>query len=178
MNATGTTLLEITLLDINDWPPEAIGTYNIFVNENTEKVLIEIKVTIQVNSYHVMCILRSHVSYLIFLWIFSPLLQAIDNDEPGNNNSVIRFRLLPGYLSGNFTINSTTGVLTSLAPLDREEIDTTLNGRIVLTVELYDLGDPSLSSTVNVTINVEVMLKQNLSQFLIKYNKMIIYLTD
>ncbi|KAM5171977.1 cadherin-related family member 2 [Mantella aurantiaca] len=122
-NATGTTLLEITLIDINDWPPEAIGTYNIFVNENTEEVYIEIK--------------------------------AIDNDEPGNNNSIIRFQLLPGYLSENFTINSITGVITTLTPLDREEIDITLNGRIVLTVELYDLGVPSLSSEVNVTINVE-----------------------
>ncbi|XP_077328531.1 cadherin-related family member 2 isoform X2 [Lithobates pipiens] len=123
LNATGTTLLEITLIDINDWPPEAIGTYNIFVNENAKEVSIEIK--------------------------------AIDNDEKGNNNSIIRFRLLPGYLSENFTINSITGVITSLTPLNREEIDITLNGRIVLTVELYDLGVPSLSSEVNVTINVE-----------------------
>ncbi|XP_018429719.1 PREDICTED: cadherin-related family member 2-like, partial [Nanorana parkeri] len=123
MNATGTTLLEITLIDINDWPPEAIGTYNLFVYENTDEVFIEIK--------------------------------AIDNDEPGNNNSIIRFRLLPGYLSENFTINSTTGIITSFAPLDREEIDITMKGRIELTVELYDLGYPSLSSEVIVTINFE-----------------------
>nr|DBA30926.1 TPA: hypothetical protein GDO54_006850 [Pyxicephalus adspersus] len=123
INATGTTLLEITLIDINDWPPEATGTYNIFVNENSDDVHIEIT--------------------------------AFDNDEPGNSNSMIRFRLLPSYLSGNFSINSITGVITSNGPLDREEIDITLNGRIVLTVELYDLGVPSLSSEVIVTINVE-----------------------
>ncbi|XP_075065235.1 cadherin-related family member 2 [Mixophyes fleayi] len=123
MNATGTTLLEIILLDINDWPPEAIGTYNIFVNENTDDVYIP--------------------------------LQAFDNDEPGTNNSVIEFELLPRDFNGNFSINVTTGLITSLDPLDREAIDITLNGRIVLTTRLYDLGVPSLSSTVNVTINVE-----------------------
>lgn len=52
LNATGTTLLEITLIDINDLPPEAIGTYNIFVNENTEEVSIEIKVKNHVNGYY------------------------------------------------------------------------------------------------------------------------------
>ncbi|KAM9311639.1 cadherin-related family member 2 [Gastrophryne carolinensis] len=123
MNATGTTLLEISLLDINDCAPEAIGTYNIFVHENTDEVYIEIRAT--------------------------------DADEPGNNNSVIQFLLPEGEFSGNFSINTTTGIITSLAPLDREAINITQNGRIVLTVTLYDLGVPSLSSQVNVTVNVE-----------------------
>ncbi|XP_073401174.1 cadherin-related family member 2 [Dendrobates tinctorius] len=123
MNATGTTLLEIELLDINDCIPTAIGVYNIFVNENTENVSIQ--------------------------------LEATDNDEPGNNNSVIEYEILPSEFSGNFTINVNTGLITSIAPLDREAIDISQKGRIVLTVKLYDLGIPSLSSNVSVTINVE-----------------------
>ncbi|KAM4039483.1 cadherin-related family member 2 [Anomaloglossus baeobatrachus] len=123
MNATGTTLLEIELLDINDCVPTAIGVYNIFVNENTDDVKIQ--------------------------------LEAFDNDEPGNNNSVIEYEILPSEFSGNFSINVTTGLITSIGPLDREAIDISQNGRIILPVKLYDLGVPSLSSNVSVTINVE-----------------------
>ncbi|XP_068128918.1 cadherin-related family member 2 [Hyperolius riggenbachi] len=123
MNATGTTFLEIVILDINDWAPEASGTYNIFVMENIDDVYVEIK--------------------------------AFDADEPGTNNSVIEFLLLPSDYSHNFTVNIGTGIVTNLHNLDREAIDITLKGIIILTVKLYDLGVPSLSSEVNVTINVE-----------------------
>ncbi|OCT88695.1 hypothetical protein XELAEV_18017325mg [Xenopus laevis] len=123
LNATGTALLEITVLDENDEIPTAIGTYNIFVNENTDDVRIQI--------------------------------EAFDGDEPNTNNSRIEFLLLPSAMSSNFTVNVTTGLVTSIGSLDREAIDEKDNGRIVLTVELYDLGVPSLTSEVNVTINVE-----------------------
>ncbi|XP_069828853.1 cadherin-related family member 2 [Dendropsophus ebraccatus] len=123
MNATGTTLLEIELIDINDCTPTAVGVYNIFVNENTDDVKIQ--------------------------------LEATDDDEPGNNNSVIEYEILPSEYSGNFSINVTTGLITSLHPLDREAINISQNGRIILTVKLYDLGVPTLSSNVTVTINVE-----------------------
>ncbi|XP_075716166.1 cadherin-related family member 2 [Rhinoderma darwinii] len=123
MNATGTTFLDIVLLDINDCFPIPIGVYNIFVNENTENFEIQ--------------------------------LQATDNDEPGNNNSVIEYKILPSEFSGNFSINVTTGLITNRGPLDREAIDISQNGRIILTVKLYDLGVPSNSNDVNVTVNVE-----------------------
>ncbi|KAG8439376.1 hypothetical protein GDO86_005547 [Hymenochirus boettgeri] len=123
MNATGTTLLEITILDINDETPTAIGTYNFNVNEKIDNVSIQI--------------------------------EAFDADEPNTNNSRIEFLLLPSLMSSNFSINVTTGLITNIAPLDREAIEDKDNGRIVLTVKLYDLGIPSLSSEVNVTINVE-----------------------
>ncbi|XP_053318654.1 cadherin-related family member 2 [Spea bombifrons] len=122
-DAKGTTLLEITILDINDETPTAAGIYNIFTNENSNDISIQI--------------------------------EAYDTDEPNTNNSKIEFLLIPSDLSDNFTINVTTGLITSLFPLDREAINETQNGRIVLTVKLYDLGEPSLSSNVNVTINVE-----------------------
>ncbi|KAM4676002.1 cadherin-related family member 2 [Discoglossus pictus] len=123
MNATGTTLLEITLLDENDEIPMAIGLYNVFVNENTDNVSIQI--------------------------------EAFDADEPNTDNSRIKFRFLPGDMNSNFTVNENTGLITSLAPLDRESIDIEKKGRIELIVELYDLGVPSLSSNVSIFINVE-----------------------
>uniref|UniRef100_A0A8D2CNJ4 Cadherin-related family member 2 n=1 Tax=Sciurus vulgaris TaxID=55149 RepID=A0A8D2CNJ4_SCIVU len=98
-------------------------------------------------------------SYNIFvqeeLGNVSVTIQAYDNDEPGTNNSRLLFSLLPGPYSANFSIDSNTGLLRNLGPLDREAIDPTLGGRIVLTVRVSDCGVPSFSTDVNVTINVE-----------------------
>ncbi|KAM6116157.1 LOW QUALITY PROTEIN: cadherin-related family member 2 [Pterocles gutturalis] len=92
-------------------------------------------------------------------------IQATDNDEPGNLNSKLGYRILPGPFSENFTINPTT-VMHSKA-LDREALDNE-QGQIVVTVEVYDHGVPQLSSSVNVTItvgdvndNAPVFLKQS-----------------
>ncbi|XP_074085453.1 cadherin-related family member 2 [Macrotis lagotis] len=120
---TGSTLLQIILMDINDKAPVVSGSYNIFVKEVTENVSVTI--------------------------------QAHDDDEPNTNNSAIRFKLLPTPYSDNFTLDSVTGLLTNKGPLDREAIDPSLSGKIVLIVQVYDLGVPPLYTTVNVTINVE-----------------------
>uniref|UniRef100_A0A4X2JRV5 Cadherin-related family member 2 n=1 Tax=Vombatus ursinus TaxID=29139 RepID=A0A4X2JRV5_VOMUR len=120
---TGSTLLQIIVLDINDKAPVVTGSYNIFVKEMMDNVSVTI--------------------------------QAYDNDEPGTNNSEIRFKLLPGPYSNNFTLDSVSGLLKNQGPLDREAIDPDLSGKIVLMVFVYDLGVPSLNTTVNVTINVE-----------------------
>ncbi|KFP92516.1 Cadherin-related family member 2, partial [Apaloderma vittatum] len=84
----------------------------------------------------------------------STQIQAIDNDEPGNPNSELGFRILPGPFSNNFTINATTGEMHSKEPLDREALEDE-QGQIVVTVEVYDHGVPKLSTSVNVTITVE-----------------------
>ncbi|NXJ74252.1 CDHR2 protein, partial [Trogon melanurus] len=84
----------------------------------------------------------------------STQIQAIDNDEPGNPNSELGFRILPGLFSNNFTINATTGEMHSKEPLDREALEDE-RGQIVVTVEVYDHGVPQLSTSVNVTITVE-----------------------
>ncbi|XP_045140892.1 cadherin-related family member 2 isoform X2 [Echinops telfairi] len=98
-------------------------------------------------------------SYNIFVqekWDHVSLtIQAHDEDEPNTNNSRLHFSLLPGPYSQNFSVNASTGLLTSLRPLDREAIDPALGGRIVLTVCVADSGMPVLSTEVNVTINVE-----------------------
>ncbi|NXR16069.1 CDHR2 protein, partial [Semnornis frantzii] len=81
-------------------------------------------------------------------------IQAIDNDEPGNPNSQLGFRILPGLFSDNFTIDANTGKMHSKEPLDREALEDE-RGQMVVTVEVYDHGTPPLSTTVNVTITVE-----------------------
>ncbi|NXS14834.1 CDHR2 protein, partial [Neodrepanis coruscans] len=97
----------------------------------------------------------------------STKIQAIDNDEPGNPNSVLGFKILPGLFSNNFTINEDTGEMHSKEPLDREAVEDE-QGRLVVTVEVYDHGEPQQSTTVNVTItvgdlndNVPVFLNQS-----------------
>ncbi|XP_074987313.1 cadherin-related family member 2 isoform X1 [Caretta caretta] len=82
-------------------------------------------------------------------------IQAFDNDEPGTGNSHLRFQLEPGAFSANFTIDPATGVLRSLGVLDREALGRVLQGKVVVTVRVHDLGEPQLSSLVNVTITVE-----------------------
>ncbi|NXG53765.1 CDHR2 protein, partial [Psilopogon haemacephalus] len=84
----------------------------------------------------------------------STQIQAIDNDEPGNPNSQLGFRILPGPFSDNFTINSDTGEMHSKGPLDREALEDE-RGQMVVTVEVYDHGTPPLNTSVNVTITVE-----------------------
>ncbi|NWR65172.1 CDHR2 protein, partial [Bucorvus abyssinicus] len=80
-------------------------------------------------------------------------IQAIDSDEPGNRNSELGFKIVPGPFSNNFTINVTTGEMHSKEPLDREALEDE-QGQMVVTVEVYDHGVPQLSTLVNVTITV------------------------
>ncbi|XP_055669166.1 cadherin-related family member 2 isoform X1 [Falco peregrinus] len=80
-------------------------------------------------------------------------IQAIDNDEPGNNNSKLGFKILPGPFSDNFTINAATGEMHSKEPLDREALEDA-RGQMVVTVEVYDHGVPQHTTSVNVTITV------------------------
>uniref|UniRef100_A0A8D0YPH8 Cadherin-related family member 2 n=1 Tax=Sus scrofa TaxID=9823 RepID=A0A8D0YPH8_PIG len=85
----------------------------------------------------------------------SVAIQAHDDDQPDTNNSLLHFSLLPSSYSHNFSVDPDKGILTNLGPLDREAIDPTLGGRIVLTVRVSDCGVPALWTDVNVTITVE-----------------------
>ncbi|XP_019361601.1 PREDICTED: cadherin-related family member 2 [Gavialis gangeticus] len=82
-------------------------------------------------------------------------IQAYDNDEPGTNNSRLRFTLEPGPFSANFTIDPDTGLLHSLGPLDREALNETWRGQMGVTVRVQDSGQPPRSTLVNVTVTVE-----------------------
>ncbi|XP_053144892.1 cadherin-related family member 2 [Hemicordylus capensis] len=120
---SGSTQLEISVIDINNNPPVVIGSYNIFVTEG--KNIDPVKI------------------------------QATDQDDPNTNNSRLQYEIMPGEFSSNFTINPDTGKLSSNGPLDREAIPAELNGVMVVTVLVHDLGIPQLNTTVNVTITVE-----------------------
>ncbi|NXI32376.1 CDHR2 protein, partial [Sterrhoptilus dennistouni] len=130
----GTTVLEITVLDVNDMAPIIIGSYFISVEEGQN---------------------------------VSTRIQAIDNDEPGSPNSQLGFEILPGLFSNNFTIDKDTGEMHSKEPLDREALEDE-RGQMVVTVMVYDHGEPPLNTTVDVTItvgdlndNVPVFLNQS-----------------
>ncbi|NXM32588.1 CDHR2 protein, partial [Oxyruncus cristatus] len=94
----------------------------------------------------------------------STQIQAIDNDEPGNRNSELGFKILPGLFSNNFTIDANTGKMHSKEPLDREAVEDE-RGRMVVTVEVYDHGELQQSTLVNVTITVGD-LNDNVPMFL------------
>ncbi|KFV70481.1 Cadherin-related family member 2, partial [Dryobates pubescens] len=80
-------------------------------------------------------------------------IQAFDNDEPGNPNSKLGYKILPGPFSDNFTIDADTHKIHNKEPLDREALEDE-RGQMVVTVEVYDHGTPPLSTFVNVTITV------------------------
>ncbi|XP_069755127.1 cadherin-related family member 2-like [Narcine bancroftii] len=124
-NRAATALLEIILEDINDFPPEL--TKNSYNAFITEDAINDLNIKIE----------------------------AFDNDKEGTNNSRVEYAIIGGDYRQNFTIDTFTGILRSIGPLDREEMDPSLNGKITLIVETYDSGVPSLSTNVSVVINIE-----------------------
>ena len=83
--------------------------------------------------------------------------QASDIDQTNSNNSVVRFELSQfSDFKDNFAIDSTTGVLTVTSEIDYESIHHSHAGLLNLVVEAHDLGSPSLSANVSVTVRVLV----------------------
>ncbi|XP_048883522.1 cadherin-related family member 2-like [Brienomyrus brachyistius] len=82
-------------------------------------------------------------------------IQAIDQDEQGTDNSKIQYRIEESMFSDNFTINIETGELQKKGQLDREAINASLNGDIVLNVTATDMGVPPRGTWVKVTVNVQ-----------------------
>lgn len=79
---------------------------------------------------------------------------------PNTLNSQIVYAILPSTYSDNFTIDPNSGVLTNSSNLDREFLDSKLQGRVELIVTATDKGTPPLSSNVTVIVNIEVSLLQ------------------
>ncbi|XP_067838233.1 cadherin-related family member 2-like [Heptranchias perlo] len=82
-------------------------------------------------------------------------VQAFDRDQEDSPNSKVTYRIIEGDPLKYFRINSSTGVISVVKPLDRESMDASLNGIINLTVQAKDCGKPALSSTAQVAITVE-----------------------
>ena len=67
---------------------------------------------------------------------FGPLTYSIDSVQPGNHSDA-------------FSVDFTTGLITTADVLDREMID-----RYVITVKVIDGGEPALTGFATVTVNV------------------------
>ena len=82
----------------------------------------------------------------------------MDEDEENTPNSLVSYRLVqaPPGLESNFTVNAATGEVSLTRPLDYEQLDPALAGRVTLVVEAFDAGTPQKSSQVMVNITVEV----------------------
>ncbi|XP_031442720.1 cadherin-related family member 2-like isoform X3 [Clupea harengus] len=123
-NNTGTAILEITLLDKNDNAPKMIRESYIAFVNEGPGVNLKLQI------------------------------QAIDDDQPGTDNSKIEYQIVESEFSHDFTINKDTGILKMTDALDREALDPALNGVIELNVTAYDKGIPPLGTSVIVEINV------------------------
>ncbi|CAM4706021.1 unnamed protein product, partial [Lepidochelys kempii] len=82
--------------------------------------------------------------------------RPLDNDEPRHRQQPPALSSWnPGPSAPTSPSTPATGVLRSLGVLDREALGRALQGKVVVTVRVHDLGEPQLSSLVNVTITVE-----------------------
>lgn len=86
------------------------------------------------------------------------LLKARDDDEPGTVNSQVKYRILQASdgLQNKFQVDPDSGVITLSDKIDYEALDPALTGKVLLEIEAYDLGTPTLRSKINVTVEVEV----------------------
>ncbi|XP_060559817.1 cadherin-23-like isoform X2 [Ruditapes philippinarum] len=98
------------------------------------------------------------------------IVEATDEDEPNTPNSEIMFRITKASagLENKFAVNSTSGLITMVEKIDYEALPADLKGRVLLEVEAYDLGVPSLSTYINVTVEV-VDVNDNAPVFNPKY---------
>ena len=113
-------VVSVTVIDINDNPPVYNpDNYSETVNENVTLPFSVVTVV------------------------------ATDADEPGNPNSQIAHRITSGNTGDVFAINSDTGEIQIVRPLDFETQE-----RFDLTITAEDQGDPSLSDTATVIVDV------------------------
>ncbi|XP_037093788.1 cadherin-86C-like [Pollicipes pollicipes] len=84
------------------------------------------------------------------------LLEAADDDQPGTPNAEVGFRILAGDPQRNFSIDGSTGELHLQRPLDFEAMYGDGDIRTInLTIQVFDKGEPPLSSTCLVQVLVQ-----------------------
>ncbi|CAH1646513.1 unnamed protein product [Spodoptera littoralis] len=126
-------------------------------NRNTAQLIINIE---DVNDNAPMFLANKYEARLLEneMEFENPLvLEARDLDLNGTKNSHIEYSIVGGEYKDNFTIDPNLGIITPVRGLDFEQIPgVNSNLRpIHLTVRARDFGEPSLSSTVPVTIYVQ-----------------------
>ncbi|XP_054716346.1 cadherin-23-like [Uloborus diversus] len=85
------------------------------------------------------------------------IVQAQDDDLRGSSNSQVRYQIVDGDRSRNFSINQMTGEIRPRSLVDFERMSNEKGDirTFQLRVRAYDLGTPSLYSDVPVTIYVQ-----------------------
>ncbi|XP_068174112.1 protocadherin-16-like [Antennarius striatus] len=78
-----------------------------------------------------------------------PLFTLRATDQDVGDSGELKYKITAGDPSGDFRLDIQSGVLSTLRPLDREKIP-----RYTLTVTARDQGEPSLSGTATVVVNV------------------------
>lgn len=93
--------------------------------------------------------------------------QATDDDEPNTPNSEVSFRIIKASagLRSKFSVNETSGEVMLKDVIDFEKLPSSLGGKILLEVEAYDHGEPSLSSSMNITVEIEVSENYEVGSF-------------
>lgn len=86
-------------------------------------------------------------------------MQAQDDDLRGSSNSQVRYQIVDGDRTKNFSINSLTGEIKPRSMVDYEKMSSEKGDirTFQLKVRAYDLGTPSLYSDVPVIIYVQVI---------------------
>ncbi|XP_074087674.1 protocadherin-23 [Macrotis lagotis] len=91
----------------------------------------------------------------------NPEIRVPENKEPGviytilamdmdsGNNGAVRYHIIGGNTEQLFTINETSGELSTTCSLDREHIN-----NFNLIIECYDLGNPGRSSTTELKVTI------------------------
>ncbi|KAL4239415.1 hypothetical protein ACF0H5_000230 [Mactra antiquata] len=85
------------------------------------------------------------------------VVEATDDDEPGSPNSDIMYQISTASygLKDKFFVNESSGIVQMVEKIDFESLPAELDGRVTLVIEAYDLGDPRLSNTIDVIVEIE-----------------------
>ena len=115
----------------------------------TTRVLIEV---LDVNDNYPIFLQSNYTDSVVENSTIGTVLQGVHiqaTDADSTSNSEIRYIISDGVGKDDFSTDSTTGIITVARTLDRETIAV-----YDLVVTAYDLGTPSLSSNVSVTVTV------------------------
>ena len=104
-----------------------------------------------------MHVLNQHHSNPVIELIVISLFQAVDQDKPDTDRSRVEYIVEKVVTSSvdkdSFYLNSTTGELSVQSPLDYESLLSS-KGKILVEVIAADFGQPPLSSTATISVQV------------------------
>nr|XP_054774002.1 cadherin-23-like [Lytechinus pictus] len=138
---------EITVQKELDRERQSVYTLTVVASDGTRQDNLEVTINIlDVNDKHPV-FTESFPESIVISETAAPgssvaAIIATDDDEPGTNNSEVRYSMINHNKTDFFKINYETGVVT----LDMSTTDSLIPGDYVLEVTAFDLGDPRLES--------------------------------